>query len=99
MGGEVLGARMTIDGSATIEIGIRIEAANRAFYQMIGPWKAAGVKWNVKVMMFKSMFMAVLLSGLTAFALRQSDYRRLEREACTNARKVVGEEGVKKGEK
>ena len=89
------GPRASIDDSVGVELGIRIEAANKAYYTVAGLW-GANVGFWIKRVTFRGVYMATLLSGLAAFALRKSDYSRLETEIAKKARKVVGQWGVKK---
>lgn len=97
MAARYLGPRITNEGTASVEVRLRVKQANAAYYSMAGMWRAAGVKWSIKVMMYKSIYIATLTTGLCAFALRDSAYAILNREAAKKARKIPGEWGVEKG--
>ena len=61
-----------------------------------GVMDGQGVGWNIKKMMYKSLYWSKLNTGLASFYMRKTDYRSIERETTNKARKIVGEKGVEK---
>ena len=92
-----LGPRLTIECTATVEGRIRIKEAGRAFYSMRHIWRSS-IAWKIKVIIFKGVYVSTLLTGMTAFAMRASDYRALEKDVCKKARSILREWGVVKEE-
>ena len=64
-----LGPHITNQGTAAVEITIRITAARNAWYEMSGFWFKKGVDWAVKVGVFKAICMSTLLTGLVSYYL------------------------------
>ena len=72
-----LGPHFSCTGSKSYESGLRIQAANKAWYSYKALW-SANVSRSFLLLLYKGAVISTLLSGLTAFALTGTQIARLE---------------------
>lgn len=83
-----LGPMMTWTGGIGAERTARIRAAQQAYYQFAGFWKAC-TSWRLKQLVFGAAVQGSLLTGLTSFVLRPQDYSKLDATLCSLASKAL----------
>ncbi len=81
---------------ATVEIKLRVKAANSAYHSASGMWSAGGGKWRLKVEFYKSIYLSTVVTGMCSFYFRNTDYQISEKEATKRARKSMGQNSAEK---
>lgn len=85
-----LGVWDDADGRSNPDISKRIAAAHTAWRAMQGWWRTPHVQLKNKVMVFRSLILGSLLSGLEAATLTQNDVAQLERVQMKYVRSICG---------
>eukprot|EP00438_Fugacium_kawagutii_P023486 Skav201495 [mRNA] locus=scaffold1154:15130:15882:+ [translate_table: standard] len=88
-----LGAWDDADGRSQLDITNRLAAARTAWHAMQGWWRVPHVQLKHKVMVFRSLVLSSLLSGLEAATLTQGDIAQLERAQVKYLRSLSGRFG------
>ena len=73
-----LGANVTQDGGGTVDIRKRIAMASAQFKRTSNIWQASDISKKVKVSLFKSMVMSVLLYGSETWKLTKGEEKKLD---------------------
>ena len=83
------------DGRETDNIRARCQAATIKFWEFTGLWKKRDVPLGTKRLVFHSVVVATLLSGLEAATLSEFDTDRLTKKMVQLGRKALGSLGSK----
>ena len=85
-----LGVWDDADGRSNPDISKRIAAAHTTWRAMQGWWRTPHVQLKNKVMVFRSLILGSLLSGLEAATLTQNDVAQLEWVQMKYVRSICG---------
>jgi hypothetical protein len=90
-----LGNLRHYDGHAKMNVDRRMHLAKEYYYHMKNLWNTSQVRWKIKKMIFNSIVLGTLLSGMEAEVPRKADVERMQVFILKMMRKALRQRGTR----